>query len=118
MPGVPLLYFGDSAPSGPPVPPPAMAPADGTDCLASSVAAATLDATALDSSPSPSGDPLEHISSLLDRLPSDLTPDQRERAETIIRGYANVFSCSTSIDTIGLSGTDLQETNYFRLAQI
>ena len=86
--------LGDSAPSGPPVPPPVMAPADGPDCLASSVAAATRDASALDPSPSPSGDSLEHISSLLDRLPSDLTADQRERAETFIRGYANVFSTS------------------------
>jgi len=69
-----------------------MASADGTDRLTSSVAAATLDASALDSSPSPSGDQLEHISSLLSGLPSVLTPDQRERAETFIRGYANVFS--------------------------
>ena len=77
--------LGDSDPSGPPdLPPamapdlpPAMAPADGTDCHASSVAAATLDVSALDPSPSPSGDPLEHISGLLDGLPSDLTPDQR-----------------------------------------
>ena len=71
-----------------------MAPADGTDCLASSVAAATLGASALDASPPPSGDQIEHISSLLDGLPSDLTPDQQERAETFIRGYANVFSTS------------------------
>ena len=40
--------LGDSDPSGPPDPLPAMAPADGTDCHASSVAAATLDASALD----------------------------------------------------------------------
>jgi len=71
-----------------------MASTDETEHLASSVAAATLDASALDSSPSPSGDQLEHINSLLRGLPSDLTPDQRERAETFIRSYANVFSTS------------------------
>ena len=31
---------------------------------------------------------------MLDRLPSDLTPDQRDRAESFIRCYANVFSAS------------------------
>ena len=78
----------------PPVSLSAMTSTDETDCLASSVAAATLDAMAPGSLPSPSGDQLEHIDSLLHGLPSDLTPDQRECAETFIRSYANVFSTS------------------------
>jgi len=86
--------FDDSTLPVPPDPLPAMASADETERLASSVAAATLDASASDSSPSPSRDQLEHIDSLLRGLPSDLTPDQREHAETFIRSYANVFSTS------------------------
>jgi len=69
-----------------------MVSTDGTELLTSSVSTATSDTLASDSSISPSGDQLEHIDSLLSSLPLDLTPDQRERAETFIRSYASVFS--------------------------
>jgi len=68
-----------------------MVSTDGTELLTSSVSTATSDTLASDSSISPSGDQLEHIDSLLSSLPLDLTPDQRERAETFIRSYASVF---------------------------
>jgi len=71
---------------------PEMVSMDGTELLAPSVSAMISDALASDSSNSPSGDQLEHIDSLLCNLPLDLTADQRERAETFIRSYANVFS--------------------------
>jgi len=73
---------------------PEMVSTDETELLASSVSAATSDVLASDSSTSPSGDQLEHIDSLLCSLPLDLTPDQRECAETFICSYANVFSKS------------------------
>ena len=75
-------------------PQPATVSTDETELLASSVSAVTSDVLVPGSSSSPSGDQLEHIDSLLRGLPSDLTPDQRERAETFIRSYANVFSTS------------------------
>jgi len=88
------MLFDESAVPVSSSPQPAMVPTDGAELLASSVSAATSDATDPDSSTSASGDQQDHIDSLLRNLPLDLTPDQRDRAETFIRSYANVFSKS------------------------
>jgi len=47
-----------------------------------------------DSSTSPSGNAQDHIDSLLRSLPSDLTDEQRDRAEAFIHSHANVISRS------------------------
>jgi len=68
--------------------------ADGTVHLASSVSSATADAKASGcSSPSSEGQ-LDHMESLLHRLPDDLTLEQKHHAEEFIRTCANVFSRS------------------------
>ena len=63
---------------------------DGTELRASSVTAATVEATASGSSSSEGQ--LDHIESLLRSLPDDLTLNQKQRAESFIRSRANVFS--------------------------
>jgi len=73
---------------------PATGSNDGTELRASFVSAVTPDATDPDSSSSHAEDQLDHISSLLRSLPSDLTPEQRDRVEIFIRSHANVFSRS------------------------
>jgi len=50
--------------------------------------------TASDSSTPSSEGQQDHIESLLQRLPDDLTLDQKQRAETFIHSHKNVFSRS------------------------
>jgi len=68
--------------------------ADGTVRLASPVSSATVDAKASGSTPPFSEGQLDHIESLLQRLPDNLTLEQKHRAEEFIRARANVFSRS------------------------
>jgi len=68
--------------------------ADGTELHASSVSATTVEATASDSSLPSSEGQQDHIESLLQRLPNNLTLNQKQRAEAFIRSRANVFSRS------------------------
>jgi len=75
-------------------PPSTLVSTDGTELRASSITAATVEATASGSSPSSSEGQLDHIESLLCSLPNDLTLDQKQRAETFIRSRTNVFSRS------------------------
>ena len=67
---------------------------DETDLRASSVAATTAEALVPGSSSSSSEAQPDHISSLLRNLPTDLTSEQKDRAEQFIRSHANVFSQS------------------------
>jgi len=85
---------------------PATVPTDGTELCALSVSAATLDATDPESSSS-AGDEQDHISSLLRGLPSDLTHEQRDRAETFIRSHAN---CSPGWSTTSVVLTSFPTT--------
>jgi len=61
---------------------------------ASSVYSAIDEAAASGSSTPSSEGQQDHIESLLQRLPDDLTLDQKQRAETFIRSRTNVFSRS------------------------
>jgi len=69
-----------------------MAQTEETGLHASTVSSTTAGSTDSDSSTSHSGDAQDHIDSLLRSLPSDLTDEQRNRAEAFIRSHANVFS--------------------------
>jgi len=72
----------------------AMVSTDETDLRASSVTATTPEAL-LSGSSSPSSEAqLDHISSLIRNLPTDLTSKQNDSAEQFIRSHANVFSLS------------------------
>jgi len=72
----------------------AMVTTDETDARASSVAATTAEASAAGSSSPSSEVQPDHISSLLCNLPTDLTPEQKYRAEHFIRSHVHVFSRS------------------------
>jgi len=67
---------------------------DETDLRAYSVTATTSEVLFPDSSSPSSEEQVDHISSLLCNLPTDLTPEQRDGAERFIRSHANVFSRS------------------------
>jgi len=68
--------------------------ADETALRAASVSTAMDDATASRPSTHSTEGLQDHIESLLQRLPDDLTLDQTQCAETFIRSRANVFSRS------------------------
>jgi len=88
------LFLGESASPVPLGSSSSQVSADETALRAASVSTATDDATASSSS-TPSTEGLQdHIESLLQRLPDDLTLDQKQHAETFIRSRANVFSRS------------------------
>ena len=72
----------------------AMVTADAADASASSAAATTAEAPAAGSSSPSSEAQSNHIDSLLCNLPAELTSEQKDRAEQLIRSYAHVFSRS------------------------
>jgi len=73
---------------------PTMAQTDGTELCTLTVSLTTAEPTYSDSSTLPAGDAHDHINNLLHSLPSDLSDEQRDRAETFIRSCTNVFSRS------------------------
>jgi len=68
--------------------------ADAADASAPSAAATMAEVPAAGSSFPSSEAQSDHIDSLLCNLPAELTPEQKDRAEQLIRGYAHVFSRS------------------------
>jgi len=88
------LFLEESASPVPSDSPSTQMPVGETALHASSVSTATDEAMASSSS-TPSIEGLQdHIESLLQRLPDDLTLNQKQHAETFIRSHANVFSRS------------------------
>jgi len=73
---------------------PPMALARGAAHCASTVSSTTAKSADSESSSSPSGEGQGHIDSLLHSLPSDLSDEQRARAEAFIRSRVHVFSSS------------------------
>jgi len=73
--------------------------ADETELRTSSISATTVEATASGSSPPSSEGQQDHIESLLQRLPDDLTLDQKQRAETFI-AVARMYSLALSLTLV------------------
>jgi len=88
------LFWGESASPVSSGGPSSQMSAGETVLHASSLSTAIVEATASSSSTPSTEGPQDHIESLLQRLPDDLTLDQKQRAETFIRSRANVFSRS------------------------
>jgi len=72
----------------------AMVTTDAADVSAPSAAATTAEAAAAGSSSPSSEAQSDHIDGLLRSLPVELTSEQKDRAEQLIRSYAHVFSRS------------------------
>jgi len=72
----------------------AMVTTDAADASAPSAAATTAKTPAADSSSPSSEAQSDHIDGLLCSLPVELTSEQKDRAEQLIRSYAHVFSRS------------------------
>jgi len=89
-----ILFWGESASPAPSSSLSSQMLAGETALRASSVST-TIDEATASSSSTPSTEGLQdHIEGLLQRLPDDLTLDQKQHAETFIRSCANIFSRS------------------------